>query len=292
MEFNQIRYFLAVADCLNFTQAADRCSVSQPALSKAIRKLEDNLGGELFMRSTNEVELTEFGRLMKIHFERIEETRRIARTAAKVALGADGKRLEIGVMCTINAHRFIHFIEGFRTNNPQVEFTLHDVTGPEIHDRLLMGDLDCVFCARSQTLDQRFQGVRLFDEDMVVAFHKSHRFSEFETVSVLDLATEPYLDRLHCEFREQFLELTRSSGVSLNVILNSEREDWIFEFLRNGSGVSVVPVSSINDEDITFRRIAELKNRRVVELVMTEQAATSIPSLTMFQQAAVEYYWN
>ena len=292
MEFSQIRYFLAVADCLNFTKAADQCGVSQPALSKAIRKLEENLGSALLMRNTAEVRLTDFGRLMKIHFERLEETRRIAISAASIAKNSESKRLEIGVMCTINAHRFVEFLDEFHKRHPHIDFSIHNVTGPAISDLLLKGQLDCVFCARAQVLDQRFQGLRLFDEDMVVAFSKPHRFNQLETVSVLELANEPYLDRLHCEFRDDFLDLTKSSGATLNVILSSEREDWIAEFIRNGTGVSVIPESTAQSSQLPCRRVSELRNKRVVELVMTEQSAATIPALTTFQQCAIEFDWR
>ena len=65
MELQQIRYFLALADSLNFTRAAKRCGVSQPALTQAIQKLEEELGGSLFRRERNLTHLTELGRVMR-----------------------------------------------------------------------------------------------------------------------------------------------------------------------------------------------------------------------------------
>ncbi|MEM7068785.1 MAG: LysR family transcriptional regulator [Pseudomonadota bacterium] len=292
MEFNQIRYFLAVADCLNFTQAADRCAVSQPALSKAIKKLEDDLGSLLFNRNTNEVMLTEFGELMRIHFERIEESRRSARHAANIASGSETGTLEIGVMCTINAHRFTSFFAEFSKQHPQVRYNLHDVPGQFMSKKLLEGELDCVFCARAQNHDPRFTGVRLYDDDMVVAFNKGHKFSQKDKISVTDFAEECFLDRLNCEFREQFLGLSRSSGIDLNVVLNSEREDWIIEFIQSGFGIGVISKSSIQTDDIDYRMIEELRHKRVIELVMTKQAAAEIPTLTLFHQFAMNFNWE
>jgi LysR family hydrogen peroxide-inducible transcriptional activator len=75
MQFHQVRYFLAACDTLNFTRASEACNVSQPALTVAIRKLEDSLGGRLFVRDRGHLELTELGRLMRVHLGRIEETR-------------------------------------------------------------------------------------------------------------------------------------------------------------------------------------------------------------------------
>ena len=65
MEMHQIRYFLAVAETLNFTRAAEECHVAQPSLSRAIRKLEEELGGDLFRRERNRTHLTDLGRAMQ-----------------------------------------------------------------------------------------------------------------------------------------------------------------------------------------------------------------------------------
>src|ERR1700757_4487915 len=70
MELNQIRYFLTLARTLHFTKAAETCNVSQPALTKAIQKLEQELGGPLFLRERNHTQLTELGRLMLQPLER------------------------------------------------------------------------------------------------------------------------------------------------------------------------------------------------------------------------------
>ncbi len=291
MELSQIRYFLAVAESLNFTSAAAACAVSQPALSKAIRKLEENLGAELFERDTQHVKLTEFGRTMRVHFERIEDSRRKARDAAKAATRALIEPLNVGVMCTVGPRRFSGFLESFRAGNPLVDVTLHDATAPVIPDLLLSGALDCVFCARASDHDPRFRVVELFHEKMVVAFAPGHRFEQLEAVSLEEVAKETYLDRLHCEFRDDFLSMTRASGLELEVAMRSEREDWILELLRRGMGVSVLPSSSAIPETLGFRPISDTISDRKLELVMTVNATVS-PALAAFHDAASAYDWS
>ncbi len=83
MEFHQIRYFLMAAENLNFTRAAEKCHVSQPALTRAIHKLEEELGGDLFIRDGRAVTLSALGGLMREHFRRIHATQAMARAAAK-----------------------------------------------------------------------------------------------------------------------------------------------------------------------------------------------------------------
>jgi DNA-binding transcriptional LysR family regulator len=257
MEFNQVRYFLAVAEHLNFTNAANDCAVSQPALSKAIQKLEATLGAELFVRNTSDVELTEFGQMMRVHFERIEESRRIAKHAAKSAISSGAENLDIGIMCTINPNRFTNFLKGFTEQHPDIGFVLHDVTAPMIPELLLAGELQCVICARAQVLDHRFTGSTLYSEDMGISFPKGHDFENASEVTLYDIAKEKYIDRLHCEFRSEFLELTKASGLELDVIVNSEREDWIKALIADGIGVSILPQSSSYSD--CFRNVKEFK---------------------------------
>ncbi len=133
--------------------------------------------------------------------------------------------------------------------------------------------------------------VDLFEEKMVVAFADGHRFSNFETVPLVEIAKEAYLDRLHCEFRDDFLNFTKASGLDLDVALRSEREDWIIELIHNGLGVSVLPASSVILNTVAHRPISDLANLRKLEIVLTESATIS-PALTAFRDAAKAFDWE
>src|SRR6266702_4742886 len=97
MEMHQIRYFLAVAETLNFTRAAEKCNVTQPALTRAIQKLEEELGGLLLRRERNLTHLSDLGRLMKPHLEQILSESETAKTQAKEFLRLDNAPLKLGV---------------------------------------------------------------------------------------------------------------------------------------------------------------------------------------------------
>ena len=290
MELYQIRYFLAVAETLNFTSAADKCAVSQPALSKAVRKLEESLGAKLLDRTSQQVELTDFGRTMKIHFERIEDNRRKALDVARFASQRAIERLDVGVMCTIGPQRFSRFLEAFRRKNSQIEITLHDVPATVISEMLLSGSLNCAFCASSGPHDQRFEAVSLFEENIVIAFGPGHRFADLAQVPLREIAAEPYLDRLHCEFRDMIMNLTKASGLELVIAMRSEREDWTAELIQNGLGVSVLPESSAILSNLHHRPISDLQDVQKLELLMTESASGS-DALAVFRNAAEAFDW-
>src|SRR5918912_1177244 len=100
MEMHQIRYFLAVCDELNFTRAAERCNVTHPALTRAIQKLEEELGGLLFRREGRLTHLTDFGRLMRPRLEEVIERTEEAKRTAQSFLKLQDAPLTLGVMCT------------------------------------------------------------------------------------------------------------------------------------------------------------------------------------------------
>ena len=270
MDFTQIKYFLAVAKSLNFTKAAEACAVSQPALSKSIRKLEENLGSNLFDRNSHMVTLTEFGHTMRVHFEQIEENLLKARRTAQVASVSASDKLNIGVMCTISPHHFGKFLQSFQNHYPDIKITLHNITAELIPELLLSGSLDCIFCASTNRLDHRFNVIDLLQEQMVVAFSNDHKFNQTDSVTLAEIAAESYLDRLHCEFRDEFINLTKAQGLSLNVAVSSEREDWILELVIRGMGVSVLPLSMAISQTVANRSISDLKDLRNLKLVMVK----------------------
>ena len=128
MEMHQIRYFLAVAEELNFTRAADRCNVTQPALTRAIQKLEEELGGLLFRRERSLTHLTDLGRLMRPHLEQVLKETEAAKSTATSFLRLSEAPLNLGIMCTIGPLRFVGFLNRFRTENPGIELSMIEAT--------------------------------------------------------------------------------------------------------------------------------------------------------------------
>ena len=124
MEMHQVRYFLAVCETLNFTRAAENCNVSQPALTRAVHKLEEELGGLLLRRENNLTHLTDFGRLVRPHLEQMMTQAEAAKSTATQFLRMDSAPINLGVMCTVGPMRFMGFLAEFRMTHPGCEVTL------------------------------------------------------------------------------------------------------------------------------------------------------------------------
>ncbi|MBX9700389.1 MAG: LysR family transcriptional regulator [Acetobacteraceae bacterium] len=124
MELHEIRYFLAVCQTLNFTRAAEQCNVTQPALTRAVEKLEGELGGLLLSRERGNIHLTELGRLMQPHLEEVLARTQAAKEQAGRFLRLESAHLRLGVMCTVGPVRFVGFLNRFRVDQPGIEITL------------------------------------------------------------------------------------------------------------------------------------------------------------------------
>ena len=144
MEMHQARYFLAVCEALNFTRAAHHCNVAQPSLTRAIKKLEEELGGPLFRRERTRTHLTDLGRLMKPHFEQLLAASESARAEAENYGSLETAPLRLGVMCTIGPGNLVPFLDRLRRNIPSIELSLRDATGRELVESMMNGELDAV----------------------------------------------------------------------------------------------------------------------------------------------------
>lgn len=240
MEMHQIRYFLAVCQTLNFTRAAEQCSVAQPSLTRAIQKLEEELGGPLFHRERNHTHLTALGRLVQPYLEQAYATTSQAKTEAE-NFGRGGKEpLTIGVMCTIGPRRLVPLMNKLRERLPLVDVRLRERNGRELLNDLVEGSLEIALIGLP-TYPDRVRFERLYAERYVVAFPPGHRFESLAAVPVGEMNGEDYLRRVNCEYPEYYSDRIGDWTYQLNVRYESEREDWIQAMVLAGMGCSLIP---------------------------------------------------
>ena len=291
MEMHQVRYFLAVCDTLNFTRAAERCHVSQPALTRAIKKLEEELGGPLFRRERSRTHLTDLGRMMQPHLKQS-----LAGATAAMATAQDFQTLEkaplnLGIMCTIGPSRLIGLMSKLRRELPGIDLTLHDVVPDEMVDRLLAGSLDVALFGLPKELPERFDKRPLYRERYVVAFPPGHRFERKNVVRLRDVDNEPYLARLNCEYSEYIGELLAGHSVSLDIRYASEREDWVQSMILAGMGLSFMPEYLPMHPNLPTRLIADPSVTRQIDLVTVSGRRFS-PAVQAFVDMVETHDWS
>ena len=267
METQQIRYFLAACETLNFSRAAERCEVSVPTLTKAIHKLEEDLKGQLFRRERNLTHLTDLGRLMQQHFTTAQNALEAARgDAQKYASLAQG-RLKIGVFSTMPAEPLADYLRILSAAAPELELTLWETPCEELGDALLASEIDIAIMSLAEYED-RLRAIPLFREAYFVAAPPGHRFEAMNAVPLREIDGENYIKRLHCEFPSNFRRLGIKlpySGVKVRYV--TEREDWVQNMVRAGLGITLMPQHLPILGGLVTRRVIEPEVYRQISLV-------------------------
>ena len=290
MEMHQIRYFLAVCETLNFTRAAENCNVTQPALTRAIQKLEDELGGLLFRRERHLTHLTDLGRLMRPQLEQVWQQTEAAKTTAKSFLTLEDAALNLGVMCTIGPLRGIGFVTDFWRTNQGIEITLREGVPQRLGELLHEGELDLAVLAQWEPFDERFNVQPLYRERFVVAFPAGHRFGAQNGVRMKDVDGESYLLRINCEFKDQLRAIREEQGIEMQHVYRSEREDWIQTMVMAGIGIAFLPEYSVVMPGLQTRPLIEPEVVREVSLVTVAGRRFS-PAVATFVRAIKSYGW-
>lgn len=291
MEMHQIRYFLAVCDTLNFTRAAERCNVSQPSLTRAIKGLEDELGGMLFRRERNLTQLTPLGEAMRDKLASVlAQTQQVKMTARRL-LNLEQAPLKLGMMCTIGHQRTVGFLSRFIRDNEGIELAVCEATPGTLVADLLEGRIEAAFIGAPTPLHDRLVTRRLYREQFVVAFPPGHRFEQMNAVPLQDIHEERYLERLNCEFTAVFDALLTESGIDVSVPYRSEREDWIQGMVLAGMGISFMPQSLPSLPGLPTRPLIDPEIAREVELA-TVGGREHSPALKAFVDAVETHDWT
>lgn len=288
MEMHQIRYFLAVGETLNFTRAAEKCHVSQPALTRAIKTLEDELGGPLFHRERANTHLTELGRMMRPYLQDVFEQSRKAKEQAQAFASLAHAPLSVGVMCTIGPHKLLGLFDAYRRDNAGVDVRMHDATAKELVAQLEAGKLDVAIFGLPEAMDEQFHCVKLYDERYVVGMAPDHPLAKANGVRLADMDGQKYLGRLTCEFWTFFERKYDELGVKLDLTYRSQREDWIQVMIRAGWGISAIPEFAILTDGIVTRPFVDPPISRTIYLV-TVRGRPHSPALGAFVREAVRW---
>ncbi|HEY0826251.1 MAG TPA: LysR family transcriptional regulator [Ramlibacter sp.] len=291
MELQQIRYFLAVQRHGSFSRAADECDVSQPALTLAVKKLEGEIGGELFHREGKRLVLTALGRLVQPALEQAVVGAQSARNIAENFHLLRQAPLRLGLQSTIGPTRVACFLSSFHRRQPGVEIAVEDGSPGSLLERLETGAIDIALLSGSPPLPDAFRSDRLYAEPYVVVIPPGHPLGRLSTIRLADVNGEPYVDRLSCEMREAVMALSRDSGVNLYATFRSEREDWVEAMVLAGLGFAFMPAYSIRSRELHQRPLVDPAVQRDV-LAVDVRGRTRSPAARLFMEELKAHAWE
>ena len=245
MEMSQIRYVLAAAKHLNFTRAAAECNVSQPALTKGVKNLEEELGAPVFHREGRRILLSDFGRSMLPHLQHIAEEAAATQVLAQNFRLLEKTPVRLGVMSTIGHTRLSRFLAQMQRGHTGLELSVSEAEPAELKDKLSDGGIDVAFMTLTDDLKDDFRTQVLYSERYVVVFPPDHRLGRLNAIRLKELSGENYVDRLACEMREMVMAVCKDKNVDLYARFRSEREDWVQAMVLAGIGFAFMPEYSV-----------------------------------------------
>ncbi|MEQ1953992.1 LysR family transcriptional regulator [Mesorhizobium sp. CN2-181] len=290
MDIHHIRYFLAVCETRNFTRAAERCNVTQPALSRAVQQLEDEVGGLLFRRERNLTHITDLGALLRPRFQQIVDELMGVRQEASQFLCLDDAHLKVGVMCTIGPRRFTGLLTDFNRRHSGIRLQLIEGVPDKLSGMLEAGDLDVAIMSTSGSFPERFDFTCLFHERFMLAVPPGHQLARYEAIPITAIDGEIYLRRINCEYADYLSKLCEVRGVKVLVSYSSEREDWIQNMVAGGLGICFIPEYSAVIPGLQVRPVAEPQVVRQVCLVTVAGRRFS-PAVLTFVNSVKSYDW-
>jgi len=291
MEMHQIRYFLAVSDELNFSRAAEKCNVTQPALSRAIQQLETELGGQLIRRERHLTHLTELGQMVRPYFKMVHRAAVTAKQLAQDVSQLKRVPLKLGIMSTISPDEIVDLIASLKSRHKGLELQLCDASAPELRDRLLGGSLEVVIYALpGEEPDERTHIMPLFREQMVIAVNRDHRIADERAFPVKELDGESYIHRMNCEFAGYADQILQAKGVTCTPTYWSERDDWTLAMVAAGLGFAFMPSNSVTHPDVVGLPVVAPEFWRTVSLV-TVRGRPHSPGVGALVEEAMHKKW-
>ena len=290
MELQQIRYFLSVHQHGSFSRAAAEGDVSQPALTAAVKKLEGEVGGELFHREGKRLVLSPLGRLVYPAREQAVAGARSARSIPENFKLLRQAPLRVGLQSSIGPVRMAEFLRSFHRRQPGVELTLQDGSHEQLLTRLESGELDLALLSGSRPLPDPFRHERLYAEPYVVVLPAGHPLAREAGLRLQDLDGEPYVDRLACEMREAVMAISGARDVHLYATFRSEREDWVEAMVLAGLGFAFMPAYSIRSAELQVRPLIDPQVQRDI-LAVDVRGRLRSPPARLFLDEIREHAW-
>ncbi len=260
MEFRHLRYFLAVADALHFTKAAEGLHVSQPALSAQVKQLEQEVGVPLFDRLGRSVHLTRAGMIFREHARRALREMELAQATIAQEEGLQRGQLTVGVVQTVNAYLVPEIVTRFSTKYPLVSLKLDELSGPDIEAGVENGALDMGIGFVPVT-SERIENQPLFEEDFVLIASPGHRLARRRQLSLSALAEESLilLPDIFCTRRLLNASFERI-GAQPKIIVEMNSIEGILATVRTSKLATVLPRLSLGGGRNNGLRGIPLKN--------------------------------
>lgn len=285
MDLTQIKYFLALAETLNFTRAAEACHVTQPALTKSIQKLEDELGGPILLRERGASQLTELGQTMLPLMQRICDAADAARAGAVDFHRRDVERLRIGLGPWVAPDSILPILRELQARFAALEVSLRFGATASLNDLLISSDIDVALTVDAKSLTERANIWPLFEDSVVVLLADGHALALSAPLSVEMLVGQCLVGRADHEEASQIL-----SDVPAPIRHVGSSDEYVWTLMRAGLGIALSTARCAVPPDIVCRTLDP--QRSVAVYVAAIPGRRASPAVDAFVRLARARHWQ
>lgn len=262
---DQLMYFQGVAETCNFTHAAERLNLSQSALSRAIQRLEDEVGQPLFERKPRSVELTDAGLIFQSRAEQIL----LIVEDMKAEISDDGQtgRLRIGAIPTIAPYFLPDLLRQFADQYPKANLVVQEDTTDNLVRRCKQGELDVAIVALP--IPAKYVEIdNLFEEELFLVLPPEHPLTQKKQIRLSDIQHEPFvlLNEAHC-LSDNIVSFCRQRSVHPLAVERANQLAMVQELVALSHGISLIPEMAKKldkTERRVYRSLSGVKPKRTV----------------------------
>jgi DNA-binding transcriptional LysR family regulator len=266
MEMHQVRYFLAVARTLNFTRAAEECNVSQPALTRAIQQLEEELSGKLLRREGKLSHLTELGERMVPLVRQCYESALAAKTLASSFKKGAAQVLSIALSHTIDLRLLAECLAELQRAFSGLQLKILRGGAPEIGETLKRGQVELAIAGPLGQSWERLDAWPLFEELLTLTVGRNHRLANAGVVDSAELAAERLLMMPACESAATTARILEEAGLRASESYQLAVQNDITTLVAANLGVAFLPETAVAGTELHQVSVKGLEMGREVFL--------------------------
>ena len=257
MDLSQLEIFLCIAEEKSFSRAAEKMLRTQPALSIAIKRLEDELGETLFDRSSKSGTLTEAGKILFSYAQRMINMRNEAKNAIGELRGMFRGRLTIGANESTSLYLLPKLLLEYRSRHPQIKIEVFRNVSEKIPSEVLERNLDFGFLSYDP-MHPALQSLEFYHDELVLVVPPKHRFANRRHVTVKELGAEAFVaHNVKTPARDRIFDLFKQHRTTLNICIELATLETIKEFVKLNAGIAILPRLAVQDE-IERGKLAEV----------------------------------
>lgn len=266
MELRQVEHFLAVVRTGSFTAGALEVHVVQSALSASIRKLESDLGAQLFERTTRRVVLTEAGQALLPMAHRLVAVVAAARDEVAAVTGLARGRVSVGAIKALSVVDLPGKLGEFHARNPGISIHVREGTAPDLAAAVGACELDLAYLAGEEALPEELFSFARWSQTLVFLCYPGHRLQRRRRIRLAELDDEPFVDFTGSGLQSMLARRFSAAGLRHNRVGEATQMPLVVDLVAAGLGVTIIPEPIAQQSGLPFARIEEPSLRRAIHL--------------------------